>query len=112
MVRFSRLPSALPSLASFPWGFLVSAFAGAGAVVVDILSPCSNAAIANTADICLVCYGDWFWPVKRPRDFPDADAARSVAGSVGVVHRAIFHCRAVRAGGSRPFSARGAHRCD
>src|SRR5690349_24865469 len=108
MVRFSRLPSALPSL---PSDFLGSAFAGAGAVVVDIVSPCGNAAIANTADICLVCYGHWFWPVKRPR-VPDADAARSVARPVGAVHDAVFRRLAVRAGDARTLSTRGAQRDD
>src|SRR5690242_8739963 len=109
MVRFSRFASPLPSLASLPWGFLASAFAGAWAVVVDIVSPCGNAAIANTADICLVCYGDWFWPVKRLRD-RDADVARSVFGSAGAVHDAAVHRVAVCAGGAWPFSAGGAER--
>src|SRR5215471_12913586 len=64
MVRLSRLPSALAS------GFFSAAFAAglAATSALDIGAPgfFLAAAIACTADICLVCYGDCFLGVKPP----------------------------------------------
>src|SRR5262245_13853259 len=64
MVRLSRLPSALAS------GFFSAAFATglAATSALDIGAPgfFLAAAIACTADICLVCYGDCFLGVKPP----------------------------------------------
>src|SRR5262249_58788603 len=65
MVRFSRLPSAFAS------GFFSAAFAAglAATSALDIGAPgfFLAAAIACTADICLVCYGDCFLGVKPSR---------------------------------------------
>src|SRR5262245_49123224 len=64
MVRLSRLPSALAS------GFVSAAFAAglAATSALDIGAPgfFLAAAIACTADICLVCYGDCVLAVKTP----------------------------------------------